>query len=148
MQRDTCSATGGTRNHVQLRVRIHTRETSQRAQRSKKFEISIEIEDFDREWNFRASHPPRPYFCGEIETSRLKFSSEIKNFDRDWKFRSRSNVFDRWALWVLGRRIRIQEMSKDRQELEMCRNSRCVIAQAFCSQKSFREITLNYARLP
>ena len=24
----------------------------------------------------------------------------------------------------------------------------CVIAQAFCSQKSFREITLNYAKLP
>ena len=24
---------------------------------------------------------------------------------------------------------------------------RCVIAQAFCSQKSFREITLNYAKL-
>ena len=25
---------------------------------------------------------------------------------------------------------------------------RCVIAQAFCSQKSFREITLNYTKLP
>ena len=47
----------------------------------------------------RATHRS-PIFCGEIETSRLKFSSEIKNFDRDWKFRSRSNVFDRWALWV------------------------------------------------
>ena len=49
------------------------------------------LKNFDREWNFRASHPPRPYFfCGEIETSRLKFSSVVKNFDRDWKFRSRS----------------------------------------------------------
>ena len=27
----------------------------------KKFEISSEIENFEREWNFRASHPPRPY---------------------------------------------------------------------------------------
>ena len=32
-------------------------------------------------------------------TSRLKISSEIKHFDRDQKFRSRSNFFDRWALW-------------------------------------------------
>ena len=77
--------------------------TPQRAQRSKKIEISIEIENFDREWNFRASHPPRPYFSGEIETSRLKFSSEIKNFDQDWKFRSRSIFFDRWALGGLLR---------------------------------------------
>ena len=82
-------------------ARYGSTKLSQRAQRSKKFEISIEIENFDREWNFRASHPLRPYFCGEIETSRLKFSSEIKYFDRDWKFRSRSNVFDRWALWAL-----------------------------------------------
>ena len=78
---------------------IRNAPPTQRAQRSKKFEISIEIENFDREWNFWASHPPRPFFCGEIETSRLKISSEIKNFDRDWKFRSRSNFFDRWALW-------------------------------------------------
>ena len=68
----------------------------------KKIEISIEIENFDREWNFRASHPPRPYFCGEMETSRLKISSEIKNFDRDLKFRSRWNFFDRWALWAIN----------------------------------------------
>ena len=27
------------------------------------------------------------------------------------------------------------------------RNVRCVIAQAFCSQKSFRKITLNYAKV-
>ena len=47
------------------------------------------------------SEPPTAalFFCGEIETSRLKFSSEIKNFDRDQKFRSGSNFFDRWALW-------------------------------------------------
>ena len=47
----------------------------------------------------RATHRG-PIFCGEIETSRLKFSSEIKNFDRDQKFRSGSIFFDRWALWV------------------------------------------------
>ena len=51
-----------------------------------------EIENFEREWNFRASHPPRPYFfcgnsthrspifCGEFETSRLNISSEIEFF--------------------------------------------------------------------
>ena len=66
---------------------------------------------------FRASHPPRLYFCGEIETSRLKFSSGIKNIDRDWKFRSRSNFFDRWALWgsetgrIRFRRVRFQTPS-------------------------------------
>ena len=56
--------------------------------------ISCENEIFER-----ATHCG-PIFGGEIETSRLKFSSEIKNFDRDWKFRSRSNFFDRWALWA------------------------------------------------
>ena len=51
-----------------------------------------------------SSEPPTAalFFCGEIETSRLKFSSEIKNFDRDQKFRSGSNFFDRWALWEFG----------------------------------------------
>ena len=69
-----------------------------------RLKISIE------KWKFRASHPPRPYFfVGEIETSRLKFSSEIKNFDRDQKFRSRSNFFDRWALWVLLRQERVRK---------------------------------------
>ena len=56
--------------------------------------ISSENEIFER-----ATHRG-PIFCGEIDTSRLKFSSEIKNFDRDQKFRSGSNFFDRWALWV------------------------------------------------
>ena len=45
---------------------------TQRAQRSKKVEISSEIVKISRERNVRASPPPRPYFCGEIETSRLK----------------------------------------------------------------------------
>ena len=58
--------------------------------------ISSENEIFER-----ATHRG-PIFCGEIETSRLKFSSEIKNFDRDRNFRSGSNFFDRWALWVRG----------------------------------------------
>ena len=53
--------------------------------------ISSENEIFER-----ATHRG-PIFCGEIETSRLKFSSEIKNFDRDQKFRSGSNFFDRWV---------------------------------------------------
>ena len=56
--------------------------------------ISSENEIFER-----ATHRS-PIFCGEIETSRLKFSSlKIKNFDRDQKFRSGSIFFDRWALW-------------------------------------------------
>ena len=56
---------------------------TQRAQRSKnsrfrsRLKISIENEVFER-----TTHRG-PIFCGEIETSRLKFSSEIKNFDRD-----------------------------------------------------------------
>ena len=58
-----------------------------------RLKISIENEIFER-----ATHRG-PIFCGEIEASRSKFSSEIKNFDRDQKFRSRSNFFDRWALW-------------------------------------------------
>ena len=67
----------------------------QRAQRSKKFKISIEIENFDLENEIfeRATHRG-PIFCGEIETSRLKFSSaarskisiETENFDRDQIF--------------------------------------------------------------
>ena len=61
-----------------------------------RLKISIENEIFER-----ATHRG-PIFCGEIETSRLKFSSEIKNFDRDWKFQARLNFFDRWALWVCG----------------------------------------------
>ena len=56
--------------------------------------ISSENEIFER-----ATHRG-PIFCGEIETSRLKFSSEIKNVERDQKFRSGSNFFNRWALWV------------------------------------------------
>ena len=58
-----------------------------------RLKISSENEIFER-----ATHRG-PIFCGEFETSRLKFLSEIKNFDRDWKFRARSNFFDRWALW-------------------------------------------------
>ena len=43
----------------------------------KKFEMSSEIEDFEREWNFRASHPPRPKFLwGNRDV-------EIEIFERD-----------------------------------------------------------------
>ena len=65
----------------------------QRAQRSKKFEISSEIANFEREWKFLASHPPRPYFFVGISRhrdlkirSRLKLSIEIENFERDQFF--------------------------------------------------------------
>ena len=87
------------------------KQETQRAQRSKKFDISIGIENFEREWHFRASHPPRPYFLvGKSRRrdwnfrARSKNSIGIKNFDRDQKFRSGSNVFDRWALWENQRR--------------------------------------------
>ena len=63
-------------------------------QKNSRFRARLKI--FEREWNFRASHPPQPYFCGEFETSRLKPSSEIRNFDRDWKLRARLNFFDCW----------------------------------------------------
>ena len=66
----------------------------------KKFEISSEIENSSEIEIFEPATHRGPIFCGEIETSRLKFLSEIKNFDRDQIFRSRSNIFDRWALWV------------------------------------------------
>ena len=72
----------------------------QRAQRSKKIEISIEIENFDREWNFRASHPPRPYFLwGNRDI-------DIRIFERDQKFRSRLKISIEikffWSLGPLG----------------------------------------------
>ena len=35
---------------------------------------------------FSSEPPTAALFCGEIETSRLKFSSEIKKFDRDQNF--------------------------------------------------------------
>ena len=74
--------------------------SAQRAQRSKTFEISIGIENFEREWNFRASHPPRPYFLwGNRDV-------EIEIFERDQKFRSRSNISIGikffWSLGPLG----------------------------------------------
>ena len=76
--------------------KIRPRST-QRAQRSKKFEISIEIENFDREWNFRASHPPRHYFLwGNRDI-------EIKNFERDQKVRSRLKIsIEIKFFWSLG----------------------------------------------
>ena len=36
--------------------------------------------NFKRDWKFQASHPPNPYFCGELSRSRLKISSEIEVF--------------------------------------------------------------------
>ena len=50
---------------------------TQRAQRSKKIEISSKIENFERERNFRASRPPRPYSLWGIR------DVEIEIFERD-----------------------------------------------------------------
>ena len=80
--------------------------TTQRAQRSKKFEISSEIENFERDWKFRASHPPRPYFlCWNRDV-------EIEIFERDQKFRSRSKFSSEieffWSLGPLGKSGQIQ----------------------------------------
>ena len=81
---------------VQLRGAFET----QRAQWSKKFEISIEIENFDREWNFRASHPPRPFFFWGNQ------DIEIKIFERDQEIRSRLKISMEikyfWSLGPLG----------------------------------------------
>ena len=49
-----------------------------------RLKISSENEIFER-----ATHRGPIFFCGEFETSRLKFSSEIKIFNRDWQFRAR-----------------------------------------------------------
>ena len=73
---------------------------TQRAQRSKKFEI------FERDWKFRSrlkisSEPPTAalFFVGKSRRrdwnfrARLKISIEIENFERDWIF---------WSLGPLG----------------------------------------------
>ena len=60
---------------------------SQRAQRSNKFEVSSEIENFEREWNFRASHPLRPHFLWGIR------DVEIEILEWDKNIRSRLNFF-------------------------------------------------------
>ena len=49
---------------------------------------------------FSSEPPTAALFCGEVETSRLKFSSEIKKFDRDWKFSSKIEFFR--SLGALG----------------------------------------------
>ena len=51
---------------------------SQRAQRSKTFEISIEIEISSENEIFERATDRGPIFCGEIETSRLTFSIKIE----------------------------------------------------------------------
>ena len=54
---------------------------------SQRLKISIENEIFER-----ATHRG-PIFCGEIETSRLKFSSEIKNFEIEIRNFDRDQTF-------------------------------------------------------
>ena len=74
---------------------------TQRAQRSKNFELSSEIENFERECNFRASNPPRVYFLWGYR------DVEIEIFERDSKFRSilkiSSEIEFFWPLGPLGR---------------------------------------------
>ena len=76
-----------------------TKPRGPKDQKNSRFRAGLKISS-ENEIFERATHHG-PIFCGEIETSRLKFSSEIKNFDRDQKFRSGSNFFDRWALWEI-----------------------------------------------
>ena len=59
-----------------------------------------DLEIFKRAWNFQASHPPNPYFCGEFWRSGLNISSEIEIFKGDWKFQAILNFFKIWALRV------------------------------------------------
>ena len=71
--------------------------------------ISSENEIFER-----ATHRG-PIFCGEIETSRLKFSSEIKisieikNFDRDQFFLIVGPSGSRWGLSKWGLQAIVHE---------------------------------------
>ena len=61
-------------------------------QKNSRFRARLKI--LSGEWNFRASHPPWPCFWWG------NWDVEIEIFERDQKFRSRSNFFNRWALWV------------------------------------------------
>ena len=56
------------------------------------------IGDFERDSKFRASHPPRPYFLWGNRDVEIEIFDRDWNFDRDWKFRSGLNFFGRWAL--------------------------------------------------
>ena len=62
--RDNCAIPRGPKDQIKSRFRA-------------RLKISSENENFER-----ATHRG-PIFCGEFETSRLKFASEIKKFDRD-----------------------------------------------------------------
>ena len=65
--------------------------------KSKNIEISSEIEIFEREWNFRASHPPRPLFLWGIRDVKTE------NFKRDSNFRSRLKISSEIDLFWLFR---------------------------------------------
>ena len=91
---------------VPVPVSVPGKPRGPKDQKNSRFRAGLKISS-ENEIFERATHRG-PIFCGQIETSRLKFSSEIKNFDRDQKFRSGSNFFDRWALWERFRRFRFR----------------------------------------
>ena len=68
---------------------------SLRAQRLKKFKISLRDWNFQARLKFSSGPPTKPYFLWGI----LKVEIEI--FNRDWNFQSRLNFFNLWALRVL-----------------------------------------------
>ena len=51
-----------------------------------KIEKIQDLEIFERDWTFQASHPPNPYFLCAI----LKVGIEI--FNRDWNFQARLKI--------------------------------------------------------
>ena len=53
------------------------------AQRLKNSRSPSGIVNFNRDWKFQASHPPKPIFCGEF------WKSGIEHVNRDWKFQAR-----------------------------------------------------------
>ena len=107
-----------------------------RAQKLKKFKISLGIDNFKRDWIFQASHPTNPYFrlVGNSEDrdwnfqARLKFSNQIENFKRDCFFKIR-------ALWVWGRKKHINKTppkirGQSREILFTCFFSLCAFSRS------------------
>ena len=97
--------------------------------------FSMGIENFEREWNFRASHPPWLYFLwGNRDV-------EIEIFERDQTFRSRSKISIRikffWSLGPLGTWERAGKLGNSRKwSGEGC--TKCFWTQgASISQESF-----------
>ena len=65
-----------------------------RAQRLKKFKITLRDWKFQSRLKFTSEPPSKPLlFVGNSEGPRLKISCEIEIFNRDWKFQSRMKFF-------------------------------------------------------